>query len=76
MTQYSVYDYTTNKSETFYKLVNAKKRMKELLAEGHNVVGTKTKVYANGEWEPCGEITLKGSNKTFVANTKQAKAGY
>ena len=29
-----------------------------------------------GDWEPCGEIVLKGSNKTFMANTRQTKAGY
>ena len=35
-----------------------------------------TKIYANGDWEPCGEIKLSGSNKTFMANTRQTKAGY
>lgn len=52
-------------------LTAAKKAMKE-----HNAKGTKTKVYSNGDWEPCGEIVLKGSNKTFMANTRQTKAGY
>lgn len=42
----------------------------------HNAKGTKTKVYSNGDWEPCGEIVLKGNNKTFMANTRQTKAGY
>lgn len=58
-------------SEEFYSLTAAKKAMKE-----HNAKGTKTKVYSNGDWEPCGEIVLKGSNKTFMANTRQTKAGY
>ena len=25
--------------------------------------GSKTKVYANGDWVPCGEISLTKSNK-------------
>lgn len=32
-----------------------------------------TKVWANGDWENLGEIKITGSNKTFVANTKQRK---
>ena len=76
MTQYSVYDKTTDKSETFYSLASAKKRMKQLIKEGHEVSGSKTKIYANGDWEPCGEITLTGSNKSFMANTRQTKPGY
>lgn len=35
-----------------------------------------TKTWANGDFENLGEIQLKGSNKTFVANTKQKVAGY
>lgn len=35
-----------------------------------------TKVWANGDFENLGEINLKGSNKTFVANTKQKTASY
>ncbi len=72
----SVYDKTTQKSETFCSVAAAKKRMKQLLKEGHEVSGSKTKVYSNGDWVPCGEITLTGSNAVFVANTKQTKAGY
>lgn len=72
----SVYDKTTGKSETFCSVAAAKKRMKQLLQEGHEVSGSKTKVYSNGDWEPCGEITLTGSNKVFMANTRQTKAGY
>ncbi len=72
----SVYDKTTGASETFCSVAAAKKRMKQLLKEGHEVSGSKTKVYSNGDWVPCGEITLTGSNAVFVANTKQTKAGY
>lgn len=72
----SVYDKTTGKSETFCSVAAAKKRMKQLLQEGHEVSGSKTKVYSNGDWEPCGEITLTGSNKVFMANARQTKAGY
>lgn len=35
-----------------------------------------TKTWANGDWENLGEINIKASNKTFVANTKQVKANY
>lgn len=76
MIQYSVYDKTTDNAETFFSLSAAKKRMKALIAEGHEVTGTKTKTYANGDWVNCGEITLSGSNKTFIANSHQTKPGY
>lgn len=35
-----------------------------------------TKTWANGDWENLGEIKMKGSNKTFVANTRQKVASY
>ena len=35
-----------------------------------------TKIWANGDCENLGEINLKCSNKTFVANTRQVKANY
>lgn len=73
---YSVYDKTTANSETFHTLPMAKKRMKELMNQGHEVSGSKTRVYANGDWEPCGEISLTGTNKTFIANSRQNKPGY
>lgn len=76
MTIYSVYNKTTKDSETHYSLSGAKKRMKELIKQGYEVSGSKTKIYSNGDWEPCGEITLTGSNKVFIANTRQTKAGY
>ena len=58
-------------NEEFYNLNEAKKAMKENDAKGFI-----TKVYANGDWEFCGEITLKGSNKSFIANTRQTKESY
>lgn len=76
MIQCSVYDKTTGKSETFCSVAAAKKFMRQLLKQGHEVSGSKTKVYSNGGWEPCGEITLTGSNAVFMANTRQTKAGY
>ena len=76
MTIYSVYDKTTKESETYYSLSAAKKAMKELTKQGHEVVGDKTRIYSNGDWIPCGEITLSGSNKSFVANSRMTKANY
>ena len=34
--------------------------------------GDKTKIYSNGDWVPCGPIVLKGSNKTFIANSPKS----
>lgn len=76
MIEYSVYDLVTKESKSFFTVSEAKKHMKALLAQGHECQGTKTKIYANGDFEPAGEITLKGSNKTFMANTRQTKPGY
>lgn len=76
MTLYSVYDKTTKEGETCYTLSGAKKWMKERMKMGHEVSGSKTKIYSNGDWIPCGEITLTGSNKTFIANSKMTKPNY
>lgn len=35
-----------------------------------------TQIWSNGDFENLGEIKLEGSNRTFVANTRQKKAGY
>lgn len=35
-----------------------------------------TKIWANGDSENLGPIKLSGSNKHFVANTRQKKPGY
>lgn len=51
-------------AEDFFSLSAAKKAMRE-----NNAKCWKTKVYSNGDSVPCGEITLKGSNKTFIANS-------
>ena len=62
------------KSVTFYSLAPAKKLIKANLDK--YVGSCITKTWANGDWENLGEINLKGSNKTFVANTKQRIANY
>lgn len=64
MTQYIVINRETGYYEEFYNLMAAKKAMKE-----HNACGSKWKIYSDGEMVNCGEITLKGSNKTFIANS-------
>ena len=69
-----IYDVTN--SETGYKgqffnLPAAKKAMRE-----NNAVGFITKVWSNGDWEPAGQIRLRGSNKTFFANTNQKIVNY
>jgi len=76
MTECIVYDETKKECETFCTLTAAKKWMRERMKQGHEVSGQKYKVYSNGDFVNCGEILLKGSNKSFVANTKQRKPGY
>lgn len=64
MTEYTVVNNDTGYYERFYNLKVAKKAMKE-----NNAKGFKTKIYSNGDWINCGEITLTGSNKSFIANS-------
>lgn len=59
-------------NEEFYSLPAAKKAMKE-----HNAKGFITAVRSNGDWEPMGEIKLKGSNASMLAGaTKQTTNSY
>lgn len=76
MTQCIVYDDTTKEGESFCSLNAAKKWMRERIKQKHKVSGQKYRVYADGEFVNCGSISLTGSNKYFVANTKQTKKGY
>ncbi len=76
MKQCSVFDVTTKERKTFFSLTDAKKWMRERIKQGHEVRGSQTKIYSNGDWENLGEIKLTGSNKHFVANTGQTKEGY
>lgn len=76
MTQCLVYDLTTKESETFFTLTGAKKWMRERQKQGHEVEGSKYRIYSNGDTVNCGRIKLTGNNKSFVANSKQTKPGY
>ncbi len=71
-----VYDKVTEEREVFYSLTAAKKWMRERIKIGHEVSGSKCKVYSNGDFVNCGKIELNKNNRVFVANTKQTKAGY
>ena len=73
MTQYIVCNQETGYYDEFYNISAAKKAMKE-----YNAKGTKFKIYSNGDWVDCGEITLSGSNKTYIANSPRnmKKANY
>lgn len=71
MKVYTVTNSSENYCEDFYSLSEAKKAMKE-----HNAKGYIYKIYSNGDFENCGEIKIKGSNKTFVANTRQRVKSY
>ena len=42
-------------------LTEAKAEMKRT-----GLTGSKVKVWANGDWEPCGEIKLRGSNRCHI----------
>lgn len=63
-----------NDTFTFYTLAPAKKLIKANLNEYKGSCITKT--WANGDWENLGKIKLTGSNKTFVANTRQRMSNY
>lgn len=76
MTQCIVYDNTTDESETFYSLTAAKKWMKERIKQGHEVEGSKYRIYSDGEIVNCGKINLHGNNRSFVANSRQTKPNY
>lgn len=71
-----IVSYTDEKGEgqtqTFYNLMKAKSFMKEHPGS----TGVIYKTWSNGDFECVGVITLKGSNKTFVANTKQKQENY
>ena len=71
MKVYTVVNRSDNYCEDFYNLSEAKKAMKE-----HNAKGYIYKFYSNGDFVNCGEITLKGNNKTFIANSKQTTKNY
>ena len=68
---FDVVNNETGYAQQFYTLKDAKAAMKE-----HNAKAYLTKVGSKGDGEGFGEITLKGNNKTFCANTKQTKASY
>ena len=76
MTQCIVYDETTNESETFCSLNAAKKWMRERMKQDRSVGGQEYGGYADGELVNCGSVRRTGSNKSFVANTRQTKKGY
>lgn len=62
------------KSATFHSLTPAKQLIK---ANRDKYAGSCiTKIWSNGDFENLGEIKLSGSNKTYVANTRQKKASY
>lgn len=45
---------------------------KKWMRERPGSKGYITKVYSNGDWEPCGEITLNGSNAIKMSNQTTA----
>lgn len=63
MTIYSVGE------EEFYRVSDAKKYMKQTGLKGY-----KTKVYTNGDWEFCGEISLKSSNRNHIVGTRNCNS--
>ena len=64
MTQCLVYDHMTKESEYFFTLTAAKKWMRERQKQGHEVEGSRIKVYSNGDTVNCGKIRLTGCNKS------------
>lgn len=76
MTICNVHDKMTGESKEFYTLTEAKKWMRDRIRQGHEDTDSKTRVWANGEWEPMGRIELNTNNKVLVTNTRMTKAGY
>jgi hypothetical protein len=71
MKQYSVVNRETGYNNVFYNLKSAKKAMVE-----NEAMGFITQIRSNGDWINHGEIKLRGTNKTFTANTKQKVSNY
>lgn len=67
MTRYYVINSETGYEDEFFSLKAAKAAMKE-----HNAKGFKEKIYSDGECVDCGEISLTGSNKSFIANSPRS----
>lgn len=55
--------------EEFQSLTAAKGEMKRTGKEG-----VKVKVWANGDWENCGEIKLKGSNRIRIRGARSSNS--
>lgn len=53
--------------QEFFKLKEAKQEMKRT-----GLAGSKVKVYSNGDWIPCGEIKLNGSNRCRVVGARNS----
>jgi hypothetical protein len=51
-------------------------KAKSFMKENPGSTGVIYKTWSNGDFECVGVITLKGTNKTFVANTKQKQENY
>ena len=54
-------------NEEFFNLRAAEAEMKRT-----GNPGQKVKVYANGEWIPCGEIKLNGSNRCHIVGARSS----
>lgn len=53
--------------QEYFKLKDAKQEMKRT-----GLSGSKVKVYSNGDWIPCGEIKLNGSNRCRVVGARNS----
>lgn len=53
--------------EQYTSLTAAKAEMKRTGLSGHKV-----KVWGDGEWEPMGEIKLKGSNRNHIVGARES----
>lgn len=72
--EYDVPMTKTDDTFTFHSLKPAKEIIKKNMDA--YVGSCITKTWSNGDWENCGEIKMKGSNKTFIANTRQQITNY
>lgn len=54
-------------NEEYFSLTKAKAEMRRT-----GLPGSKVKVWANGEWENCGEIKLRGSNRCHIVGARNS----
>lgn len=72
MIEYTVY----SDKDNFYGVTSSLTEAKKMMKEHPGSEGMKTKIWSNGDFENIGKISLTGSNKTMVENSRQKGQSY